>query len=103
MTKLAEGQGEGDVAPMGGGIDTFEVANVYPRYPELPKRSTILDRMQLTEFKQEASTKGISAQALTALDGVTPDQGVLSRDHSQRVFQQSFEEFAKRINSLLKS
>ncbi len=51
----------------------------------------------LADFKREAATKGISQQALAALDGVTPDQSVISRDHSQKVFQQSFEEFSGRM------
>jgi lytic murein transglycosylase len=51
----------------------------------------------LADFKREAATKGISQQAVAALDGVTPDQSVISRDHGQRVFQQSFEEFSGRM------
>jgi membrane-bound lytic murein transglycosylase B len=49
----------------------------------------------LDDFKNEASGKGISQSAITSgLNGVTLDQGVLSRDRSQRVFSQSFEEFS---------
>ncbi len=51
----------------------------------------------LADFKREAATKGISQQAVAALDGITPDQSVISRDHGQRVFQQSFEEFSGRM------
>ncbi len=52
----------------------------------------------LTDFKKEAASKGISAQAINAgLSGVTPDQAVLARDHSQKVFSQSFEEFSGRM------
>jgi lytic murein transglycosylase len=51
----------------------------------------------LADFKREAATKGISQQAVAALDGVTPDQSVISRDHGQRVFQQSFEQFSGRM------
>jgi lytic murein transglycosylase len=52
----------------------------------------------LTDFKTEAAAKGISQNAITAgLAGVTLDQGVLSRDRGQRVFQQSFEEFSGRM------
>jgi membrane-bound lytic murein transglycosylase B len=52
----------------------------------------------LTDFKSEAAAKGISQNAITAgLAGVTLDQGVLSRDRGQRVFQQSFEEFSGRM------
>jgi lytic murein transglycosylase len=51
----------------------------------------------LADFKREAAAKGISQQAVAALDGITPDQSVISRDHGQRVFQQSFEEFSGRM------
>jgi len=52
----------------------------------------------LNEFKTEAAAKGIAQSAIAAgLSGVTPDQGVLSRDRGQRVFQQSFEEFSTRM------
>jgi lytic murein transglycosylase len=52
----------------------------------------------LDDFKNEASTKGISASAIASgLAGVTLDQAVLARDHSQRVFNQSFEEFSGRM------
>ena len=52
----------------------------------------------LSDFKAEAANKGISQQAIAAgLAGVTPDQGVLSRDRSQKVFSQSFEEFSGRM------
>jgi len=52
----------------------------------------------LNEFKTEAAAKGISQAAITTgLSGVTPDQAVLSRDRSQKVFQQSFEEFSGRM------
>jgi lytic murein transglycosylase len=52
----------------------------------------------LDEFKNEAIAKGISQAAISAsLAGVTPDQSVLSRDRSQKVFSQSFEEFSGRM------
>jgi lytic murein transglycosylase len=52
----------------------------------------------LDDFKAEAAAKGISQAAIAAgLNGVTPDQSVLSRDRSQRVFNQSFEEFSGRM------
>src|ERR1700730_7820026 len=52
----------------------------------------------LTDFKNEAAAKGISQSAIASgLAGVTLDQAVLSRDHSQRVFSQSFEEFSGRM------
>jgi membrane-bound lytic murein transglycosylase B len=52
----------------------------------------------LDDFKTEAAAKGISQAAITSgLNGVTLDQGVLSRDRSQKVFSQSFEEFSGRM------
>jgi lytic murein transglycosylase len=52
----------------------------------------------LTAFKGEAASKGISQAAITAgFNGVTFDQTVLSRDRSQKVFSQSFEEFSGRM------
>src|SRR5260370_6830517 len=52
----------------------------------------------LTDFKNEAAAKGISQSAIASgLSGVTLDQAVLSRDRSQRVFSQSFEEFSGRM------
>jgi lytic murein transglycosylase len=52
----------------------------------------------LNDFKSEAAAKGISQSAIAAgLNGVTLDQSVLSRDHNQKVFQQSFEEFSGRM------
>jgi lytic murein transglycosylase len=52
----------------------------------------------LADFKNEAAAKGISQAAIASgLNGVTLDQAVLSRDRSQRVFSQSFEEFSGRM------
>jgi lytic murein transglycosylase len=52
----------------------------------------------LSDFKNEAAAKGISQVAIASgLGGVTLDQAVLSRDRSQRVFGQSFEEFSGRM------
>ena len=52
----------------------------------------------LGDFKNEAAAKGISQAAIaTGLNGVTLDQSVLSRDRSQQVFQQSFEQFSSRM------
>src|SRR5712671_1340990 len=52
----------------------------------------------LDDFKNEAAAKGISQSAIASgLAGITLDQGVLSRDRSQRVFSQSFEEFSGRM------
>lgn len=52
----------------------------------------------LADFKTEAAAKGISQQAISAgLAGIALDQSVLSRDRSQKVFSQSFEEFSGRM------
>ena len=52
----------------------------------------------LADFKTEAAAKGISQAAITSgLNGVTLDKAVISRDHSQAVFSQSFEEFSGRM------
>lgn len=52
----------------------------------------------LDDFRNEAAAKGISQAAIASgLNGLTLDQAVLSRDHSQRVFSQSFEEFSGRM------
>ena len=52
----------------------------------------------LEDFKKEAAAKGISASAIQAgLTGVTLDKSVLARDHSQKVFTQTFEEFSGRM------
>ncbi len=52
----------------------------------------------LDELKAEAAAKGISQAAIASgLNGVTPDQAVLTRDRSQKVFSQTFEEFSGRM------
>jgi lytic murein transglycosylase len=52
----------------------------------------------LADFKAEAAAKGISQSAIASgLNGVTLDRAILSRDHSQQVFSQSFEEFSGRM------
>ena len=52
----------------------------------------------LTAFKSEAASKGISQPAINAgLTGITLDQSVLNRDHSQKVFDQTFEQFSGRM------
>jgi lytic murein transglycosylase len=52
----------------------------------------------LSDIKQEAAAAGIPQQAIDAgLDGVTYDPSVISRDHGQHVFKQSFEEFSGRM------
>ena len=54
----------------------------------------------LDAFQREAAAQGISQRAISAsLDGVTPDPAVLSRDHRQGVFTQTFEQFSGRMIS----
>jgi lytic murein transglycosylase len=51
----------------------------------------------LASFKREAAAQGISPSAINALDGVAFDPGIVSRDHGQHVFHQSFEQFSGRM------
>jgi lytic murein transglycosylase len=54
----------------------------------------------LEQFKQEAIGLGISQQTIaSALNGVTYDPAIITRDHSQSVFQQGFEQFSGRMVS----
>ncbi|HEX9322830.1 MAG TPA: lytic murein transglycosylase [Xanthobacteraceae bacterium] len=54
----------------------------------------------LESFKREAAAQGISARSIaSALNGVSYDPGIVSRDHAQGVFRQSFEQFAGRMVS----
>jgi lytic murein transglycosylase len=52
----------------------------------------------LEGFKQEAAAQGISQHTIqSALGGVTYDPNIISRDHAQGVFRQSFEQFSGRM------
>jgi len=53
----------------------------------------------LTEFKKEATAKGIGPRGLAALNGLTVDEKVLAADKRQGVFKQTFEEFSGRMIS----
>src|SRR5260370_14295458 len=54
----------------------------------------------LKSFKREAAARGISQRTIaSALSGVSFDPGIVSRDHAQGVFRQSFEQFAGRMVS----
>ena len=54
----------------------------------------------LEHFRQEATSQGISQQTIVSgLNGVTYDPAIIARDHSQSVFQQSFEQFSGRMVS----
>ena len=48
-------------------------------------------------FHKEAAAQGIGRQALSALDGVTYDPGIIKKDRAQNVFSQSFLEFQARM------
>lgn len=47
----------------------------------------------MTEFKRDAAAAGVSARALSALNGMQPDPSVIQADRRQGVFKQSFEQF----------
>src|SRR5215472_7237454 len=52
----------------------------------------------LQGVKQEAAGKGISQATIqSALGGVSYDPNIISRDHAQGVFRQSFDQFAGRM------
>lgn len=48
-------------------------------------------------IRREAAAQGISQRGISALDGVTYDAGVVSRDRRQGAFRQSFEQFSGRM------
>ncbi len=52
----------------------------------------------LAGFKREAAAQGVSQRTIqSALDGMTYDPAVITRDHAQGVFKQSFAQFAGRM------
>jgi lytic murein transglycosylase len=53
----------------------------------------------LDGFKREAAAAGIAQRGLNALNGLTYDENVISRDRHQGVFRQTFEEFSARMIS----
>jgi lytic murein transglycosylase len=54
----------------------------------------------LEQFKQETIGLGISQQTTaSALNSIAYDPAIITRDHSQSVFQQSFEQFSGRMVS----
>jgi lytic murein transglycosylase len=54
----------------------------------------------LSDFKLDAASQGISQKTIAAaLDGLAADPAVITRDHSQRVFSQTFEQFSGRMIS----
>ncbi len=54
----------------------------------------------LDGVKRDAAEKGISQQTIASvLDGVAYDPAIISRDHAQAVFRQTFEQFSGRMVS----
>ncbi len=53
----------------------------------------------LNGVKREAAAKGISRRAISALNGITYDPGIVRKDRRQGVFAQSFLKFAGRMVS----
>ncbi|ACB96923.1 lytic murein transglycosylase [Beijerinckia indica] len=54
----------------------------------------------LDDMKHEASAQGISSSTIaSALDNVSYDPSIVSKDHGQHVFRQSFEQFSGRMVS----
>lgn len=52
----------------------------------------------MRDFRREAAAEGISQRTISlALDGMTPDQGVISRDRRQGFFSQSFLDFSAKL------
>jgi len=54
----------------------------------------------LADFKRDAASQGVSQKTIAAaLDGLVEDPATLTRDHSQHVFTQTFEQFSGRMIS----
>lgn len=51
----------------------------------------------LAGFKREAAVECISPSAISALDGVAYDPGIVAKHHGQHVVRQSFEQFSGRM------
>ena len=52
----------------------------------------------LEAFEQEAAAQGVSERTIyPALSGITYDPTIITRDHAQGVFRQSFEQFSGRM------
>ena len=48
-------------------------------------------------FHKEAAAQGIGREALSALDSITYDPGIVAEDRAQNIFSQSFLEFQARM------
>jgi lytic murein transglycosylase len=70
------------------------------RYAATTPRNCV-DRAKFPAFlermRREAAAQGVGHRGLAALDGLTFDESVISRDRGQKVFTQSFEEFSGRM------
>jgi lytic murein transglycosylase len=51
----------------------------------------------IASIKKEAAAQGISPLAISALNNVSFDPGIISKDHGQGIFSQSFERFSGRL------
>jgi lytic murein transglycosylase len=51
----------------------------------------------LNQMRNEAAAQGVGQRGLAALNGLTFDIGIVSRDRGQKVFTQTFEEFSSRM------
>lgn len=75
-------------------------ANVPYRYARDTPRNCV-DRARFPQFlermKREAAAQGVGRRGIAALNGLTFDEDVISRDRGQKVFTQSFEEFSGRM------
>ena len=48
-------------------------------------------------FHKEAAAQGMGREALSALDSITYDPGIIKKDRAQNIFSQSFLEFQARM------
>jgi lytic murein transglycosylase len=88
--------------PAGALAQNWDPPQTEPVYRYATKTSrNCVDRAGFPAFLQqarvEAQRRGVGARGLAALDGVTFDENVLSRDRGQKVFTQTFEEFSNRM------
>jgi lytic murein transglycosylase len=51
----------------------------------------------IASIKREAAAQGISSSAISPLDNVSYDPSIISKDHGQGVFHQSFAQFSARM------
>ncbi|MGI8525547.1 MAG: lytic murein transglycosylase [Pseudolabrys sp.] len=51
----------------------------------------------LEQMRTQAASQGVGQRGLAALNGLTFDEAIVSRDRGQKVFSQTFEEFSGRM------